>query len=455
VDQIDNPSHGYKLPDQWVHKVKRTGRILLVLPLPLYLVGDETFLDTQACHTLRFWLENFDAVTLMGPQVICNEPPAGTSNNKTIVHGERLLIAPLPDARSPHRFMTQFPAASAALWQQITSANYLHFAIGGIWGDWAAAASIIAYRAGLKYAVWTDRVESTVERFANLSRTGVKKVYWKLCSSLMERLERRVIQRSSLGLFNGTDCFDAYASFCSNPHLVFNIATGEDNIISSDALAKRLNRGEVTRIVYVGRAHQEKGIFDWIDALAAFKSDYQATWFGEGPELSQARNRVEILGLSNKISFPGAINHQKSMENLKISDIFLFCHKTPESPRNLIEALQCGLPIVGYGSKYSQGLIEVNSGGRLTPPNDISALAQALQDLCSTPGALLGLSTRAVADGSRFTDESVFKARSDLMKTIPKQALYDDDTIFSAMERAPIKRPRPLWMPTLFQYLVA
>jgi colanic acid/amylovoran biosynthesis glycosyltransferase len=194
-------------------KMNRNDRILLVLQLPLYRIGDETFIDTQACNGLRLWVENFDAVTLIGPQIIRSEPPADTSNSKTVVRGERLLIVPLPKARSPHRFIVDFSKASSLLWQQIGDANYLHFAIGGVWGDWAAVASIMAHRAGLKYAVWTDRVESTVERFANQSRTGLKKAYRKFCSALMERLERRVIQRSSLG-FNGTDCFDAYAPIC-------------------------------------------------------------------------------------------------------------------------------------------------------------------------------------------------------------------------------------------------
>jgi colanic acid/amylovoran biosynthesis glycosyltransferase len=169
-------------------KMNRNGRILLVLPLPLYRIGDETFIDTQACNGLRLWLENFDAVTLI-PQIMRSGHPADTSNSKTVVRGERLLIVPLPNVRSPHRFIVDFSKASLLLWQQIGDADYLHFAIGGIWGDWAAVASMMAHRAGLKYAVWTDRIESTVERFANQSRTGLKKAYWKFCSALMERLE--------------------------------------------------------------------------------------------------------------------------------------------------------------------------------------------------------------------------------------------------------------------------
>jgi colanic acid/amylovoran biosynthesis glycosyltransferase len=400
---------------------KKTGRILLVLPLGLNRVGQDIFIDTQACNGLRLWLDNFDAVTLMGPEITLQVAPPDTSNSKTVVNSERLTIVPMPNSRKPHQFIANIPRISLLLRREMQSANYLHFAIGGLWGDWAAVAAIIAHRTDLKYAVWTDRVESSVERFANRSRRGIKKAYWAICSSLMERLERRVIRRSSLGLFNGTDCFNAYATLCPNPHLVFNIATGPENIISAADLFKRLSARKTLRIAYAGRAHIEKGIFDWIDTLSKVTFDFEAVWYGDGPEFEKARSRIASLGLSDKVKFPGSVDHKQTMKELKSSDIFLFCHKTLESPRNLIEALQCGLPLIGYGTKYSQSLIEENGGGELTPSQDVTLLSNLLNALTSDPVRINDLSQKAVADGARFTDEGVFKHRSDLMKTIPKQ----------------------------------
>jgi colanic acid/amylovoran biosynthesis glycosyltransferase len=414
---------------------EKSGRILLVLPLGIYRVGQDLFIDTQACNGLRLWLDNFDAVTLMGPEIPQRGAPPDTSNSNTVINGERLTIVPLPNSRMPHQFIANISRTSSLLRKEMMSANYLHFAIGGLWGDWAAVAAIIAHRSNLKYAVWTDRVESSVERFANRSRRGIKKAYWAIGSFLMERLERRVIRRSSLGLFNGTDCFDAYATLCPNPHLVFNIATGTENIISAADLSERLSARKKLRIAYAGRAHIEKGIFDWIDSLSKVTFDFEAAWYGDGPELEKARSRVASLGLSDKVKLLGSIDHKQAMKELKSSDIFLFCHKTLESPRNLIEALQCGLPIVGYGTRYSQSLIEENGGGALTGSQDVTLLSDLLNALASDPDRINDLSQKAMVDGARFTDERIFKHRSDLMRTIPKQTYHEDETMFSAEHR--------------------
>ena len=48
----------------------------------------------------------------------------------------------------------------------IEDADYLSFAIGGLFGDWGAVACFEAHRMKRPYAVWTDRVESRVMREA-------------------------------------------------------------------------------------------------------------------------------------------------------------------------------------------------------------------------------------------------------------------------------------------------
>ena len=53
------------------------------------------------------------------------------------------------------------------------------------------------------------------------------------------------------------------------------------------------------------------------------------------------------MGLT-QITFLGGLDHDQLLRELKARDVFVFCHKIPESPRCLIEALQCGVPIVGY-----------------------------------------------------------------------------------------------------------
>ena len=66
----------------------------------------------------------------------------------------------------------------------------------------------------------------------------------------------------------------------------------------------------------------------------------------------------------------------------------MFCHKTPESPRNLIEALVSGAPIVGYDSPFPRDLIAAHGGGVLTPLNDVNALVDSLASLADLSAAV-------------------------------------------------------------------
>ena len=396
-------------------------RILLVLPLPIYRAGDQYFIETQAANNLGLWLDNFQHVTLMGPEVALSEPRPDTSNIETVKGRNRLAIFPVPAAWVPLKFLKALPCTARLLDEQIRRADYLHFAIGGLWGDWAAVASFIARRLKLPYAVWTDRVESKVAVFSNLSRRGLKKLYHSINIAIMTVLEKNVIRGSSLGLFHGQDCFDAYEKFSSNPHVVHDIATGHSDLISKSDLLNRLSQHEELRIAYAGRAHREKGVFDWIDTLTNLTFPFRATWFGDGPEIDTARELIRSLALNDKIRFPGAVSHREVLHQLKSFDVFLFCHKTPESPRCLIEALQCGLPIVGYESPYPR-MLAAHGAGFLSKQGDISKLARTLSDINSNRASLKSSSEAAVIEGTKYSAETVFAHRAELMRTIPARS---------------------------------
>jgi glycosyltransferase involved in cell wall biosynthesis len=257
--------------------------------------------------------------------------------------------------------------------------------------------------------------------FQSSTLNGLRKLYYAVNAKLASWLERIVIRRSFVGLFNGMDCYRAYASFCKNPQLVANFNYAKGTHVSEAELTSRLAVLDTrsVRLVYVGRAHQDKGVFDWIDVISATDENFSATWFGDGPELERARAIVAARNLGGKIVFAGDVPHDVILKQLKQYDAFVFCHKTQESPRCLIEALACGLPIVGYASDYAQDLIVENSGGVLSPIHDTKALAISLQSLLKDRARLMRLSRAAALDGRRFNSEATFRHRSELIKRIP------------------------------------
>lgn len=377
-------------------------------------------IEPQAANGLAQWLNNFSTVTV-GLKLLPGPAPSGSVAISSLGFADRLKVELFDPAWSPAQFVRLYRSQRDRLRDLINAHDYLHFAIGGAWGDWAAVAGLEAAKMGRKFAVWTDRVESEVMRLDAARSSGAQRIVRKLNAKVATWLERRVIRRSALGLFHGMDTYEAYRPFSNNPHLVHDIHIKPSDAISKNALSQKVDTSKSgpLSIIYVGRLHPDKGPLDWINALKSAEEadvDFTATWYGTGPSETDARELVDSLGLQGKVALPGNIDDRSEILGaLQSAHIMAFCHLTPESPRCLIEALVSGTPIVGYGSSFSRDLVADNGGGILTEMRP-EALADAIISLDRDRGRLADLINAAANDGAEFNDEAVFAHRSELMK---------------------------------------
>lgn len=394
--------------------------LLLMLPLPVHKKNGEVVIEPQAANGLRRWLDNFDRVTVC-LKLINGPPDAGAVPLSDIAASSRITYELFVPGWSPVTFMRLLPSQIRRIRTLIQGHRYLHFAIGGFWGDWAAVGAIIASRMKLPYSVWTDRVESKVISIEADRHKGPKRTYQKLVSWAALQLEKRVIRTSSLGLFHGRDTFSAYSPFASNPHLVHDIHVGKEFAISEVALSEKLAQcvGRPLKIIYTGRMHPDKGPLDWLETLDVVRQSgvsFEATWLGSGPMQAMMARHISEHQMGDCVQLPGQVTDRSALLSaIRSADMMLFCHLTPESPRCLIESLISGTPIVGYKSEYSADLIAENGGGILTEMEP-AALAAAIVGLASDRAQLAELISNAARDGADFNDEAVFKHRSVLMK---------------------------------------
>src|SRR5215468_8581308 len=100
------------------------GRLLLVLPLPVYLVNGRFYTDNQACHGLSLWLANFDYVTMMCPTEVRDTIPPATSAIDSVNGADRCTVVPLPRVYFPHDFAAALPATIKLLKAHIAVADY-------------------------------------------------------------------------------------------------------------------------------------------------------------------------------------------------------------------------------------------------------------------------------------------------------------------------------------------
>ncbi|MDG3004966.1 glycosyltransferase [Paludisphaera mucosa] len=412
-----------------------TDSLLLVLPVSFRRdQAGRLLFESQACNGLERWAENFGRLVVACPLA----PGVARDGDETseiylpvddLPSRDRIEFITLPTAYRMLAFAKAYRGARAALAAAIPRCQYLCFAIGGLFGDWASVAALEAHRQGRPFSVWTDRVEHQVIKKAYLESRGPRRfLRWVknnlVISPMMASMERRVVSRADLGLFHGRDCYDGYAPISRRPFVVHNIHTKPEDRIDEAALREKLRRaraGEPLRIVYTGRAAGMKGPLDWVRVLADLHGRgvaFHATWLGDGPLLAEMREEVARHGLADRVDLPGFVgDRRRVMQAMRDSDLFLFCHKTPESPRCLIEALIAASPIVGYDSAFARDLLEDSADLALTPLDDPDALARRVAGFDADRQALVALMERCYELGGHYSDRAVFRHRSELIKT--------------------------------------
>lgn len=398
--------------------------LLISVSVSLHQAPDGTLLlEDQACNGLRLWAEHFAHVIVIIPLDPGPPPSAWVPIEKVGPSLSRIRIEIVPQAYRPDHFLRAYLPVRRQIRRLVEQADYMGFAFGGLFGDWGAVAAIEARRAGKPHYVWADRVESEVTREAAKSaphwrRRLLSRLYYRP----MAALERHLVRNATLGLFHGRETYEHFAPLSPNPQLVHDVHISRDDHLPADRRPEKI-AGAATgplKIVYVGRADPMKGPLDWIEAmllLAERGTEFRATWIGDGSELDRMRKKVAEAGLTDKIILPGSTNNRAAvLEAFRDAHVMAFCHKTPESPRCLIEALISATPIVGYEGAFAGDLISAQGGGIMIPGRSPAGLADKLATLAADRSQLADLIDRAARDGAPFTDEGVFRHRSEAIR---------------------------------------
>lgn len=147
------------------------------------------------------------------------------------------------------------------------------------------------------------------------------------------------------------------------------------------------------RLLSVGRFQPKKGFDVLLRAVARLESHVVLTLVGYGPLEGQLRALAKGLGIEGRIRWLGALDQPAVRALYRESDLFALAPRVAADgdrdglPNVVVEALSQGLPVVATRVSAVPEIVEDGVNGRLVPPEDPVALANALSALVEDPRA--------------------------------------------------------------------
>jgi glycosyltransferase involved in cell wall biosynthesis len=221
---------------------------------------------------------------------------------------------------------------------------------------------------------------------------------YRSCWQMREKIENAVFCATCTG-YNAGYLRKYYAQSC--PDRIIKVYHGIDLQHFNCRPRKKTLPGQTPfRILSVGRLREKKGFPFLIEACAILKErglSIKATIVGEGPDHKSLEILIARKGLGNIIRLAGSIPHSQVRELLEDADVFVLpCIVASDKSRDgipnvILEAMAMRLPVVSTTISAIPEAVENGSTGLLVPPDNASALAEAISRLMSAPDERIGM----------------------------------------------------------------
>ena len=161
--------------------------------------------------------------------------------------------------------------------------------------------------------------------------------------------------------------------------------------------------------IAVGRFAQEKGFDRLIEAFNIFSKnnkDWNLMIIGEGSLKEQLENEIKSFGLEDRVKLLPRTNEIQKFY-LK-SSIYLLSSYLEGLGIVLVEACECGVPIISYDLPSS--VEQFKTCSILVKNNDIDGYAKAMLDLVNDKKLLHNLSKKAIINADNYSIDKIVKS---------------------------------------------
>lgn len=167
----------------------------------------------------------------------------------------------------------------------------------------------------------------------------------------------------------------------------------------------------------VGRLAPEKNLFNLIEASVGL--DAKLEIIGQGPLHDELKQHAKKVGAD--LTLLGAVDHNDLPSLLASSTIFVQVSKYEGHPKTILEAMACGLPIVGTNVTGIRDVINHEETGLLCEP-DAQSIRDTLKRLLASPEQRTKMGQAAKVWANRYALDTIVSKELALYETISQQA---------------------------------
>lgn len=208
---------------------------------------------------------------------------------------------------------------------------------------------------------------------------GFRPYDFALWHRLLGPLLRRVWRRASAVVANSQGLRVLGMAF--EPRVPIQVIP---NGVELEAFGVEEREWEPARLLFVGRLVYQKGLDILLSALEGLvETPWHLTLVGDGPRRDWLGARAAELGMGGQVELRGWQPRAALPEIYRRANLFVYPSRHEGMPNALLEAMASGLPAVATRIAGNEELIVDGETGLLVPPEDPTALRNALRKVLS------------------------------------------------------------------------
>ncbi|MTE01509.1 glycosyltransferase [Paracoccus sp. YIM 132242] len=247
-----------------------------------------------------------------------------------------------------------------------------------------------------------------------------------------ERRRRRALGAAAGLQFNGYPAHGAYRALDPGGCLYFDGRMSRAMMATEDEMmdrAARLRAGGPIRLIASGRLEPMKGAQDLVPAARAMRKagvDFTLDIFGAGTLAPAIAAAIAGGDVGDRVRLHPPVDFQTGLvpRMRRDADIFLSCHRQGDPSCSYLEAMGCGLAVIGTANEMWRPMAADTQAGWVLPMGRPGAVADCMAQLAARRDRIAAAGRHALDFARAHDFEQEFARRMEHLAAIARRPAF-------------------------------